>query len=285
MCELFGLSASRAIALQAPLEAFRLRGGHSADNPDGWGIAYRNGDTFAVSKEPLAAARSPLLAQLALTLRSDLVIAHVRKANPPTPAVPANTHPFVRECCGRQWVFAHNGKVPEVVEPQGCCHPQRSRPLGETDSEHAFYFLLDEIAAVFGSVLGSAPPDWLGRLAALSADVAAYGQFNFLMSDGEHLIAYGHDRLHWLPHVTRGYRSVMLASAPLTADRRWAPVAPGTLLVYRNGEQLAELRAPAAALASIPAARTPSDAERAGATHARCSAGQDAATACAPRLG
>ena len=55
--------------------------------------------------------------RLAAGLTSDLLIAHVRKANPPTARVPANTHPFRRDCCGRAWVFAHNGAVPGASAP------------------------------------------------------------------------------------------------------------------------------------------------------------------------
>ena len=40
MCELFGFSASRPQAGRAlPLAEFRGRGGLTADNPDGWGLA------------------------------------------------------------------------------------------------------------------------------------------------------------------------------------------------------------------------------------------------------
>jgi glutamine amidotransferase len=124
MCELFGMSSDRPISARGPLSLFRLRGGETADNPDGWGLAYVEGDAFAIRKALEAAARSASFAKLAAHIRSRLIIAHVRRANPPTAHTLENTHPFMRTCCGRRWVFAHNGQAPEIVAAQGCRHPR-----------------------------------------------------------------------------------------------------------------------------------------------------------------
>ncbi|MGB7543702.1 MAG: class II glutamine amidotransferase [Burkholderiales bacterium] len=239
MCELFGSSSNRPVELASSLKLFGKRGGETAENPDGWGLAHRESGRFVLQKEPDAAAGSPLFAQLAETVRSNLVIAHVRKANPPTGRTMANTHPFIRDCCGRPWVFAHNGKVPEAVQPDGCCHPRLSRPLGETDSEHAFCFLLDEIASVFHSAASIGRMNWLQTLATLSGTIAAYGRFNFLLSDGEHLIAYGHDRLHRVQRRCKDIKITLLASEPLTDNERWEAFRPGELQVFRQGERVA----------------------------------------------
>lgn len=138
--------------------------------------------------------------------------------------------------------FAHNGQVPEVVAPQGCCHPRHSPPGGETDSEHAFIYLLEEIAGTFPDTSQSAPSEtmdaWFETLMTRSTAIAAYGQFNFLMSDGEHLIAYGHDRLHSQQRMEGDVRSVVVASVPLTHDESWGAFAPGELRVYRGGQLL-----------------------------------------------
>jgi glutamine amidotransferase len=58
MCELLGISSSRPVNAQGLLHAFRRRGGETADNPDGWGIAFLRGDRFMLRKEPLPAAYS-----------------------------------------------------------------------------------------------------------------------------------------------------------------------------------------------------------------------------------
>ena len=79
---------------------------------------------------------------------------------------------------------------------------------------------------------------WFETLVTRSAAIAAYGQFNFLMSDGEHLIAYGHDRLHSQQRMEGGVQSVVIASAPLAGDEPWEAFEPGELRVYRDGQLL-----------------------------------------------
>jgi predicted glutamine amidotransferase len=249
MCELFGLSSSATTSIEDGLMRFRARGGADADNPDGWGLAYRENGRWQLHKAAEAAANSEHYLRLTQGIHSGLLIAHVRKANPPSAHTPLNTHPFVRDCCGRSWIFAHNGKVPEVTQPQGCCHPHQSQPQGETDSEHAFCFLLEEIATVFTQAAADNSTPWLQKLASLSGDIAAYGQFNFLMSDGMYLIAYGHDRLHYLEKQQAGLQLTQLATEPLSQEA-WQPFAAGELRVYHSGQLSARLltRATAATL-------------------------------------
>jgi glutamine amidotransferase len=227
MCELFGLSADRPLAgTEVPLAAFRARGGETADNPDGWGIAWREGGELRLAKAPEAACRSALFDATLRTWRSDLAIAHVRKANYPPVNTQANTHPFLHDCCNRRWAFAHNGLVPGVVAVAagGAC-----RPEGETDSEFAFCHLLGRVLGGFDA------PDWRATLVAASAEIARFGQFNFLLSDGEHLIAHGHDRLHRL-EAADGI--ALIATEPLSGDARWTPFAPGEVCIYRDGRRL-----------------------------------------------
>lgn len=236
MCELFGMSSGVPARVATPLRELGRHGGETADNPDGWGIARIAEGRFAIDKAPGPAARSAQFAHLAETLRSKLVIAHVRKANPATDRTLANTHPFLRECCGRSWVFAHNGKVSSLLEPNGCCRPRLSAFFGETDSERAFCFLLEEIATVFTA--GEAGDRrWVQTVAKLGPLIAAYGRFNFLLSDGNLLIAYGHDRLHLLTRRVDGFGLVLVATEPLTRDA-WEPFRPGEFRVFRAGEQV-----------------------------------------------
>lgn len=242
MCELFGISSNEALQPTALLRQYGRRGGDTANNPDGWGLAYMEGNAWQLHKAPEPAARSEHFARLSQNIRTNLLIAHVRKANPPTACTLTNTHPFVRDCCGRPWVFAHNGKVPEVIHPEGCCHPKESQPFGNTDSEHAFYFLLDEIAKVFSDVVTGGNAAWLNKLATFSEAIADYGQFNFLMSDGVYLIAYGHDRLHRLQRRDNGLKVWLLASEPLNDDESWEVFQTGELQVFQAGELIGRLQ-------------------------------------------
>ncbi|MFN3397401.1 MAG: class II glutamine amidotransferase [Sulfurimicrobium sp.] len=72
MCELFGMSASQPVPIRRELEEFRLRGGMDADNPDGWGLDWREKESFQLAKEPLPAFRSALFEYLCATLNSSL---------------------------------------------------------------------------------------------------------------------------------------------------------------------------------------------------------------------
>lgn len=238
MCELFGLSASHPLTAGALLEKFRLRGGREADNPDGWGLAWRESHGFEIRKRPGPACRSRQLARLCAETRSDLILAHVRKARFPPVRSQANTHPFRRACCGNEWVFAHNGLVPHIVEIERASVNPVCRPIGETDSEFAFCHLLGHIARHFDRYSGADPLAGVENLASASGLIASLGKFNFLMSDGEHLIAYGHDRLHYLELSGADDACgvlAMVATEPLDRDGNWIPFGSGELRVYRHG--------------------------------------------------
>jgi glutamine amidotransferase len=235
MCELLGLSASQPVpARDLPLVEFRRRGGELADNPDGWGMAWREPGleaVFRVVKEPVPAWQSPVSASLVGSLNSDLVVAHVRKARFPPVNTLNNTHPFLRACCGRSWVFAHNGLVPDIVAMEAANRGRVCQPEGETDSEFAFCHLLSHVARHFDHP----EANWLAVLGQISRAIAERGKFNFLLSDGIHLIAYGHDRLHYLETTAADRRLALLATEPLSGDAGWTPFLPGELRIYRSG--------------------------------------------------
>jgi glutamine amidotransferase len=239
MCELLGASSAEPMDVARWFVPFRTRGGGVADNPDGWGVASWDVGGLHIEKAPEPGAASARFGLLAAALRPEILIAHVRKArHPPVPGM-QNTHPFSHTCCGRDWVFAHNGLVPEVIgsgAQGGLCTPQ-----GETDSEHAFCQLLGEIA---GCYEGSSSGEWLQRLADRADSIAALGKFNFLLSDGAHLIAYGHDRLHYLEHPEDRGGLCLVATEPLTSEA-WRPFARGELRIYRGGQLALRLQASA----------------------------------------
>ena len=242
MCELFGMSSSQPLNMARELSEFRLHGGKVADNPDGWGLASWERGAFRLSKETIPAHQSALFAQLSGSTRSNLIIAHVRKASFPPVIDMSNTHPFQRICCGKEWVFAHNGMVPDIVEIESSSANPVCHPTGGTDSEYAFCHLLGRIARHFHGLPAADTTAWFENLAAVSGLVATLGKFNFLMSDGEHLIAYGHDRLHYLERAGSDRSagtpvdSVLVATEPLNENAAWTTFQPGELRLYRAGK-------------------------------------------------
>jgi glutamine amidotransferase len=257
MCELFGLSSDRPVQPEELLCRFGVRGGNTADNPDGWGLATLEGGAFRLVKEPLPAAHSPRFKELCRQTRSSLILGHVRKANPPTARVLANTHPFRRACCGREWVFAHNGILSGTATLNDTGAVSLCTPSGDTDSEHAFCVVLDRIAAAFSATGAATGRDWLDTLAGVAETLASHGRFNFLMSDGMHLIAYGHDRLHSLAESLAGFQPdagseiAIIATEPLTEDPGWLAFEPGELRVYRAGRQIARFITHPRAMATV----------------------------------
>ena len=237
MCELFGLSARHPTDVNHSLALLRPRGGEMGPHADGWGVAFYEGNAARIFKEPIPAAESRCLAFISeYDFKSATVIAHIRRANPPQIGrAAANTHPFERELGGRSWVFAHNGKLPGLRDDPRF-EPRRFQPIGETDSEYAFCLLLDAIARQ------QTIEDVIDAIREPVHCFAAMGEFNFMLSDGAHLIAHAHTKLYVTRRscVERGcdQRVVLLATAPLT-DERWQPLDPDQIYVYAAGEELA----------------------------------------------
>lgn len=181
-----------------PLAEFRSHGGDKADNPDGWRIAWRCGQDLFLEKEPLPGFSSARFDRLVQTVEPSLIVAHLRKARWPPVNTLGNTHPFIHACCDRQWVFAHNGMVPEVVATESALCSAQCLPGGQTDSEFAFCHLLRFLTDHYQTP--GTDDDWIGILSAVSEKIASLGKFNFLLSDGKLLMSYGHAHLpRWCP--------------------------------------------------------------------------------------
>jgi glutamine amidotransferase len=185
-------------------------------------------------------------------MRTLMAVAHVRKGTIGAPAL-ENTHPFKRVLWGRDWVFAHNGTLPRVRErPLG-----DFAPVGQTDSEHAFCWLLGELRAAFPAGYPEDRPEALWQCVAdLSGPLGAEGTCNFLLTEGTHLLARCATKLCFIIRqapfgratlrdadvqvdfsalTTPQDRVAVVATEPLTRDEAWTVGTPGTLWVFREG--------------------------------------------------
>jgi glutamine amidotransferase len=205
-------------------------------------VAWYEDRAARIVKDTAPAWASRHLALLTqLGIRSQSVIAHIRKANPTRfGRSTANTHPFERELNGRSWVFAHNGKLPGLGD-EAVCSDARFRPLGETDSEKAFCLMLEAIARALGGNDALPPQRLVDVIRPVVETLSAYGEFNFILGNGDYLVAHAHTRLHSLQKSgDRGGCSanrIVLATAPLTRGP-WLPLPPGSLNVYRMGKRI-----------------------------------------------
>ena len=235
----------------------RQRGGRTGPHRDGWGLAFYEEHAARVFLDPAPAAESPLARFLAENpIKTLLAIGHIRKRTR-GPTTLCNTHPFVRELWGRHWVFAHNGTLRRVRRRA----LGRFRPIGQTDSEHAFCALLDGIAGTFSDYPRKVSDLWR-VVADLGAEIGGDGSFNFLLGDGRHLYARCGTRLCYLVRkapfgdavladddvrvdfstvTTPRDRVAVICTAPLTTNETWTHGKPGELWVFDGGQLRATL--------------------------------------------
>lgn len=261
MCELLAMSSLRPARLTVSLETLAAHGAADGRNRDGWGAAFYQDGDVALFREPRAAGDSPLARFLETQgPGTTLAISHIRRATR-GPISLANTQPFARQLAGRMHVFAHNGDLPGIEDSMSLAF-DRYRPLGSTDSEHAYCALLERIHELWGAS-GQVPPldRRIAVVAQFAADLRRLGPANFLYADGDTLFAHGHRRIQsngqivppgLFLHARRcahadqavnadgvsgapGVQQVVLiASVPLTGEK-WRPFAEGELVAVSAG--------------------------------------------------
>lgn len=254
MCELLGMSANVPTDICFSFAGLARRGGDTGPHADGWGVTFYDGKGCRTFKDPQPACRSKV-AELVQNypIHSRTVIAHIRQANSGCISV-ENTHPFQRELWGRQWTFAHNGQLRQHRK----LRLGRFRPIGDTDSEHAFCHLMSQLAERYRE-LPKNRAAMFRRLIPLLDRLRTLGVFNILLSDGEFLLVYCSTQLHHLTRrapfsnatlrdcdwridfaeETRGDDLVVvIATQPLTVDEPWQKMAPGDWALFRYGERV-----------------------------------------------
>jgi glutamine amidotransferase len=248
MCQLLGLNANTPTDVMFSFTGFATR---AEEHKDGFGIAFFEGAGVRLMVDVQSARHSPV-AQMVRNypIKSDNIIAHIRKATQGVVTL-ANTHPFVRELWGRYWVFAHNGDLKGFAPRLHGAF----RPVGQTDSELAFCWLMQELAKAHASV----PPikELTRTLRELAPVPAAHGTFNFMLSNGQALWAHCSTHLYHLvrqhPFATASLhdddvtvdfaqltspndRVAIVVTEPLTRDEPWQAFAPGELRVFEGGQ-------------------------------------------------
>lgn len=251
MCELLGMECNVLTDIVFSFAGLSGRGGRHGPHGDGWGLALYDGPVARVFLEPAAAADSPLARFVRdHPIKTLLAIAHVRRKTRGAVNL-ANTHPFVRELWGRHFVFAHNGTVVRARSRR----LGRFRPIGRTDSEHAFCALLGALEHEFPA----GPPGAVALAEAVAAHAGRIGRdgtFNMLLGDGHQLFARCATKLHYIVRqapfaratladedlsvdfaavTTPRDRVAIVATMPLTRDETWTAGEPNTLWVFRKG--------------------------------------------------
>jgi len=251
MCELLGMSANVPTDLRFSFAGLAQRGGAAGPHRDGWGVSFYETRGCRSFHDPEPAAASPLARVVReYPIKSRIAIAHVRRANRGRVAL-ENTHPFTRELWGRAWTFAHNGQIKGAKKLPCTLY----RPIGTTDSEHAFCWLIDQLSLGWNDDPGPRALD--KAIDKLFAALRGMGVFNALLSDGRSLYASCSKRLCYLTRrapfgtaslidedmqvdfaaeTTPGDIVTIVATRPLTHDEHWLDIPRGATLVLRNGE-------------------------------------------------
>jgi glutamine amidotransferase len=250
MCQLLGMNANIPTDVMFSFTGLATR---ADEHKDGFGIAFFEDKGLRLFVDHASARESPV-AELVkrYPIKSGNVIAHIRKATQGRTAL-ENCHPFLRELWGRYWVFAHNGDLKGFAPRLHAAF----RPVGDTDSERAFCWLMQEIAKAHATV----PPvqELTATLRELMPMLSRHGTFNMLLSNGQALWAHCSTNLQYLVRqhpfrparlqdedlsvdfaqvTTPQDRVAVIATQPLTADEPWTAFAGGELKVFVDGEPM-----------------------------------------------
>lgn len=251
MCQLLGMNCNVPTDICFSFAGFQARGGATDIHADGWGIAFFEGRGVRLFLDPQPSCSSPIAEFVRnYPIRSKNVIAHIRKATQGSVGL-ENTHPFRRELWGRYWIFAHNGNLRDF-------HPEFDGtflPVGLTDSEHVFCWLLQTLRQHFGNSCPE-PAELFAELHRLTLQVAEHGEFNFLLSNGDYLFAHASTKLNYIVRqapfaqahlsdqdltvdfqaVTNPHdRVAIIATQALTDNEVWLSMPPGTLWWFEEG--------------------------------------------------
>ena len=253
MCELLGMSANVPTDICFSFSGLMQRGGGTGPHRDGWGISFYEGKGIRSFHDPKPSVDSEIAHLIRQhPIKSLVVISHIRQANVGSVCL-ENTHPFIRELWGYSWSFAHNGQLdPKVFDELTLSFYQ---PVGTTDSEFAFCWLLGELRAAFPSKPDDMTPV-LDFIHQCCERLRSYGVYNMMLSESSLLICYCTTKLSWITRQTPfGEARLMdheltvdfceetqendivtvIATEPLTDNEVWTPLETGELLVFKKG--------------------------------------------------
>jgi len=172
------------------------RQAEAGDQGDGWGIGYYSPEGLTVHKSERAVYEDPDFDRTVRPIRSDLFIAHVRKASNPKHLPRSelisrvNSQPFYKS----NLLFVHNGTLFIPDQVLATLGERKQLVKGVNDSEVLFAYLLQCIES-FGSVekaFGMIEAGlWdIQKRSGGDIDRTPYRGLNIMFSDGKRLYAY-----------------------------------------------------------------------------------------------
>ena len=105
-----------------------------------------------------------------------------------------NTQPFSRELAGRQHVFMHNGDLENLINNPKYQN-NRFKPMGNTDSEMAFCFLMHKMTEIWDKSESPEVSQRYQMFSLFAEEMRNLGLANFIYSDSEYIFVYSHKRV------------------------------------------------------------------------------------------
>jgi glutamine amidotransferase len=254
MCQLLGMNCATPTDITFSFRGFSQRAGITSDHSDGFGIAFFEDKGCRLFIDNQSAVDSPIAEFVRnYPIKSRNVIAHIRKATQGKVTL-ENSHPFSRELWGRKWIFAHNGDLHDFAPHLS----ERFTPIGNTDSELAFCYVLDQLVKRFGYVEPKLEQVFTA-LQEIAPKIAEHGTFNFCFSNGQALFSYATTKLHWLvreppfqharlididvevdfsQETCEHDRVAVITTDPLTRNEQWHAFCPGELILFKDGQPI-----------------------------------------------
>ena len=225
MCELLGMSANVPTDICFSFTGLVQRGGGTGPHKDGWGITFYEGKGCRTFKDPQPSFNSPIAKLVQdYPIKSRSVIAHIRQAN-------------------RGEVSLEMGNF---------------RPVGETDSEKAFCWLLHKLTERYPRTPGNMTAVFK-YIATLASELREKGVFNMLLSDGRYVMAFCSTNLFWITRrapfgvatlldqdveidfqkeTTPKDVVTVIATQPLTGNETWQKIMPGEWVLFCLGDRV-----------------------------------------------
>ena len=245
--------------LSSPSIKFKLLPERQGLNQFGWGLAWYPNDKPAsvVKKDPVAGDTQVAMSSLTdwSNYRSTLFLGKIKGAN--KGYTHHETQPFSRSFAGRDWLFVHHGDLDKEALSQLYSHKSGFlEPIGKTDSEMAFCYLLAMVHKHGARKLLDVPLKtilgWFEKLDAL-------GTATMILSDGV-TVVYFHGinaakALYYYrqqpPNETTNfsadsvdldfidprdaYRTTLIFTTAHFSPGKWHAMVPGQLIVARRG--------------------------------------------------
>lgn len=260
MCELLAMSANVPTDIVFSFTGLAQRGGVTGPHVDGWGITFYEGKGSRTFKDARPSSESHIAELIqSYPIKSEVVVSHIRQANRGCVSL-ENTHPFTRELWGRYWTYAHNGQLSDYQEKFVV---SKFQPVGDTDSELAFCWLLEKVVEQFGEQQPDSMIPVYQYIATLADEVRALGVFNMILSDGDNLMSYCSNNLCYITRkapfgkaklidtdvvidfkeeTTPNDIVTVIATRPLTKDEEWHILSPGDWKLFTKGTLILDER-------------------------------------------